>query len=241
MKHRKACPVCDNTARRFYAAPRDGETFYQCQVCGMIYQTLVASHQEQRLWYNHEHRPSEAVEEQNRRYAHLFLEPQAKGVRLLEIGSNTGAMLDEYRSMGFEVLGVEPSEELAAVRPDLPVIIGFFETAPELDGRLFDVVISFHVLEHVESPVRFAKKVRRHLRQSGLWLNYMPNVETWKPANLQTWEKGQPWIHVETKHLHEHINLFSKDTAFLLCCRAGFGVFRPGFRGDDLLFYAGVA
>lgn len=232
MIRRDKCPLCDSAAMRFYSSPR-GETFVQCQACGLVYQRRVASKAAQRQWYNQEWRaPSEAVERQNRGYAQRFLRPKVPGMTLLEIGSNSGAMLAELRGLGYRVLGVEPAGELASLRPDLPVVIGFFENAKELKGRMFDVIVSFHVLEHVEHPVRFARLVRSKLNPGGLWFNYMPNLDTWR--------LGKPWIHVQTKHLGEHVQFFNASTAKLLCQRVGFDIFQPGAQGDDLYFYAGV-
>ena len=241
MKRRNKCPLCGSSAWGYFHSPREGETFFRCKACGLVYQRLVASRSEQALWYNQAWRaPSEAVEQQNRNYAQKYLKPKVNGMQLLEIGSNSGAMLEELRGFGYQVLGVEPAADLAALRPDLPVVVGFFETAPELEGRLFDVIVSFHVLEHVEFPVRFAKLVRRRLKPGGIWFNFMPNLDTWLEERDGVVKFRERWIHAETKHVGEHVQFFNAGTAQLLSRIAGFDMFKAGFQGDDLWFYAAV-
>lgn len=100
----------------------------------------------------------------------------AKG-RLLEIGSCTGAFLNEARKRGFQVEGIEPSEEntqIAKRKYGLDLKNGRAEdfSFPE---ESFDVVFSSHVFEHLLDPLAVAKKLSSWLRTGGFHMIEVPN------------------------------------------------------------------
>jgi 2-polyprenyl-3-methyl-5-hydroxy-6-metoxy-1,4-benzoquinol methylase len=100
----------------------------------------------------------------------------AKG-RLLEIGSCTGAFLNEARKRGFQVEGIEPSEEntqIAKRKYGLDLRNGRVEdfSFPE---ESFDVVFSSHVFEHLLDPLAVAKKLSSWLRTGGFHMIEVPN------------------------------------------------------------------
>lgn len=100
----------------------------------------------------------------------------AKG-RLLELGSCTGAFLNEARNRGFEVEGVEPSEQncsIAKERYGLNLRMGYVEEQNFQDGY-FDVVFSSHVFEHLLDPLAVAKKISDWLRPGGFHMIEVPN------------------------------------------------------------------
>ncbi|MHC4843313.1 MAG: class I SAM-dependent methyltransferase [Planctomycetota bacterium] len=100
----------------------------------------------------------------------------AKG-RLLELGSCTGAFLNEARNLGFEVEGIEPSEKncsIAKERYGLSLHVGCVEEENFQDGY-FDVVFSSHVFEHLPDPLAIAKKISAWLCPDGFHMIEVPN------------------------------------------------------------------
>jgi cyclopropane fatty-acyl-phospholipid synthase-like methyltransferase len=105
----------------------------------------------------------------------------APGMRVLEIGTGTGAMLNALRVRGAEAEGVELRQELIddAHRHFGPLPIGRVTgvALPFADG-VFDAVVSFDVLEHIPDTDAHLREVSRVLRCGGSYLLQTPNKWT---------------------------------------------------------------
>ena len=95
--------------------------------------------------------------------------------RLLEIGCARGDFLRVAREW-FDACGVEPNPELAAAsRQVAPVHQDIIERTPWSD---FDVIASFHVIEHVDSPRSFVRAAAQKLNRGGLLVLETPNIDS---------------------------------------------------------------
>jgi 2-polyprenyl-3-methyl-5-hydroxy-6-metoxy-1,4-benzoquinol methylase len=120
--------------------------------------------------------------------------------RLLEVGCARGDFLSVARE-SFNVYGVEPNPELAeGARRIAPIHQGLVETLPDED---FDVAVSFHVIEHVDSPKRFIRAIAQRVRPGGFVVIETPNIESF-PFRLfrSRWREFIP----------EHYYFFSPKT-----------------------------
>lgn len=82
------------------------------------------------------------------------------GGALLDVGAFDGSFLDLARQRGFEVHGVEPTEEgvLEAKGKGLDVVKGFFNVAyANAMAERYHIVSMLHTLEHVEDPLEFVR------------------------------------------------------------------------------------
>jgi novobiocin biosynthesis protein NovU/D-mycarose 3-C-methyltransferase len=76
--------------------------------------------------------------------------------RVLEIASNTGVYLQKFRSLGCEVLGIEPARNIAALaaREGIPTRTEFFDSKSAArirdDWGEPDVVLGRHVFAHID-------------------------------------------------------------------------------------------
>ncbi len=104
-----------------------------------------------------------------------LIRPLCGSGRLLEVGCARGDFLRAAREH-FDVYGVEPNPDLAAFASLVaPVHTDVAETAPWRD---FDVIVSFHVIEHVDSPRRFIAAIRERLKPGGLVVIETPNIQS---------------------------------------------------------------
>ena len=95
--------------------------------------------------------------------------------KLLEIGCARGDFLSVAREC-FEVCGVEPNPELADSSSHVaPVYRDIIERTP---WSGFDVIASFHVIEHVDSPSRFISAAAQRLNPGGLLVIETPNIDS---------------------------------------------------------------
>jgi 2-polyprenyl-3-methyl-5-hydroxy-6-metoxy-1,4-benzoquinol methylase len=101
-------------------------------------------------------------------------------LKCLDLASNDGCLLREFRELGFETLGVEPARNLAREANDngIPTVNAFWgagTAARVVDeyGR-FDVVTATNVLAHVGDVHRFVAGVASVLRPGGVFVFEVP-------------------------------------------------------------------
>jgi 2-polyprenyl-3-methyl-5-hydroxy-6-metoxy-1,4-benzoquinol methylase len=95
--------------------------------------------------------------------------------KLLEVGCARGDFLQAAREW-FSAWGVEPNPELAAASSQIaPVHRDIIERTPWSD---FDVVATFHVIEHVDSPRSFIRAAAERLKPGGLLVIETPNIDS---------------------------------------------------------------
>jgi len=95
--------------------------------------------------------------------------------KLLEVGCARGDFLSVAKTV-FDVFGVEPNPELASESGAVaPVHRDVIERTPWRD---FDVVASFHVIEHVDSPRSFIRASAERLKPGGLMVIETPNIDS---------------------------------------------------------------
>lgn len=105
--------------------------------------------------------------------------PSVAPGRMLEIGSASGAFLHHMASKGWEVHGIEFSEEAAkaSARLGYHVHAGPLETAPPPDEP-FDLIVGWMVLEHLHDPIVCLQKLREWAKP-GAWLVLsLPNAKS---------------------------------------------------------------
>ena len=95
--------------------------------------------------------------------------------KFLEVGCARGDFMKVARE-DFEISGVEPNRELAAISSKIaPVHQDIIERTP---WSGFDVIASFHVIEHVDSPRSFIRAASERLKPGGLMVIETPNIDS---------------------------------------------------------------
>ena len=119
---------------------------------------------------------------------------------IFEIGAYTGLFLEECRTRGFNVSGIEPSAwgaGLARAR-GLDVRDGTAESLL-VDGALgkFDAVVSWDVLEHVTNPKEFMRMASAHVKPGGYLIVSTLDRTKWFARIM-----GKRWPWLIPMHLH---------------------------------------
>jgi 2-polyprenyl-3-methyl-5-hydroxy-6-metoxy-1,4-benzoquinol methylase len=102
--------------------------------------------------------------------------------RLLDVGCGKGRFLSRARKYGWDAQGTDtaPGQVLAArERYNLRVSLGEVWEACFAD-KYFDVVTSWHVLEHLANPHLVVNEIRRILTPGGLFVSEVPNFASWQ-------------------------------------------------------------
>jgi SAM-dependent methyltransferase len=112
-----------------------------------------------------------------------------KSPKVIEIGSGTGEQLLEFKKLGFEVLGVEPSDKLVKYANGIgvPTIHAFFDEhiSPKLPAGFdqVDLVISSYTFDHIPQPVSVLNKIHSILRPSGIMIHEVHDLNLIKERN----------------------------------------------------------
>ncbi|HEX8051451.1 MAG TPA: methyltransferase domain-containing protein [Thermoleophilaceae bacterium] len=147
---------------------------YACAECGTVQQPSLPPAAELAGLYREMSDEAYLAEEPGRRAtARRLLDLIGEHVpagRLLDVGCGHGLLLDEARSRGYEVEGVELSHSAASYARDvlgLPVAETPLEEVEPADEGFAAIVLA-DVLEHVEDPVAAIRRCRELLRPGGV-------------------------------------------------------------------------
>jgi SAM-dependent methyltransferase len=142
------------------------------------------------------------------------------GSLVIEIASNDGYLLRNYRKAGIPVLGVEPARNIAQVarKDGIDTISEFFsiDLAATLrsDGKLADVIHANNVLAHVPDLRGFVAGLASVLKPAGMVVIEVPYVR-------DMIEK----LEFDTAY-HEHLCYFSLTPLVALFAKSGLDIFR---------------
>jgi len=231
-----ACDLCgaDDPRTVLESASLDGP-LVQCRNCGLQY---VGWRRSQLTFGSGSGAPSDVadrVQEANFNLRNLRLEeehrlallnarwrldlirqfrPPGMAGKLLEVGCARGDFLRVAREV-FEVYGVEPNPGLAECAAEVaPIHRDVIETLPWRD---FDVISSFHVIEHVDSPKRFVAAMAERIKPGGLLVLETPDIHSLPFRVLKArWRQFIP----------EHYFFFDNSTITKLLSDCGFKVER---------------
>ena len=97
-----------------------------------------------------------------------FIEP-AKGKTMLEIGIGTGLFAMEFKKMGMDISGVDPSEEMLKIAESRGFTVkqGTGEKIP-FENDSFDTVLAMTSMEFSKTPGQFVKEMKRVAKPNGI-------------------------------------------------------------------------
>lgn len=195
--HYTHCPVCGSGRLQPVMQAKDhtvsGETFVivQCNDCSLRFtqdvpdESSIAPYYRSDNYISHSNTAKGLV---NRIY-HLVrkttlarkrnLVRKTTGLstgRLLEIGSGTGAFLQEMKSHGWQTTGLEPdagARQIARSTHNIELL--GTDTLYQLPPGSFDAIALWHVLEHVQDLSRYTEQLKRLLKDTGRLLIAVPN------------------------------------------------------------------
>ncbi len=150
----------------------------------------------------------------------------ANGRSLLDIGAYIGVFVEVAQAAGWNAWGVEPSGWAAteAQQRGLAVIQGTLD-APVLQGKQFDVLTLWDVIEHLDDPAAELEKAHHLLKPGGWLVVHTMDVDS-LTARLM---RGRwPWF------MDMHLHYFSKKTMADMLEKRGFQVVSSGSQGRYL-------
>lgn len=138
--------------------------------------------------------------------------------KLLDVGCGNGRYLSTLQKLGWQTYGIEQNPGSSKyARTELHINV---ETGDLLNykykDKFFDVITFWHSLEHLYEPIPTLKEVKRILKDDGLLVIAVPNVDSFAAKVFK-----ENWYQLE---IPIHLIAFSPDSITRMLDSAGFKV-----------------
>lgn len=148
--------------------------------------------------------------------------------KVLDIASNDGSQLEQFKQFGYELYGVDPAENLSELSKSKGVnlTVGYWDENTAKNLPKMDFIICQNVIAHNADPLGFLKSCRIALNDSGR-------------VFIQTSQANMFMNNEFDTIYHEHISFFSSKSMKTLAERSGFiieDVFKPSIHGTSYVF-----
>jgi 2-polyprenyl-3-methyl-5-hydroxy-6-metoxy-1,4-benzoquinol methylase len=224
------CPVCGGAERSFFAEGYDYELqtcrnlwqFWQCRTCTAVWLDPRPAAEELSTIYP----PTYYAYDMSERLSLIILKGKALLDRMkfqailkflareptsfMDVGCGDGRYLHQFAGKGLskeKIYGVELSS------PAIPKLraAGFkifserVENVKDMQSSSVDLITMFHVIEHVEDPVRVLRQLANWLAPGGVLAIETPNIDSIdRKAFTNTWWGGY--------HIPRHWTLFNEKS-----------------------------
>jgi SAM-dependent methyltransferase len=158
------------------------------------------------------------LEKNDERMLHIEndLEIELKNYKVLEIGSGVGSFVIAAKANNVDCYGIEPN--LVGVKTSVirdgalkdRILCGVGEQLPYKD-EIFDLVVSFQVLEHTQKPDDVLRESIRVLKKNGYLYFVIPNYNSFWEGHY-----GLFWLPCFPKKIGKiYLKLLGRDSKFL--------------------------
>lgn len=144
-----------------------------------------------------------------RKFLSLILDKYSlsvNGLKVLDVGCGTGAVMQFLIKKKFEAYGIDPSEE-ALKYCALKGLSVKKSSAEKIDfpENSFDIVLALDVLEHLDNPELAVEEIRRVLTKNGVFIMTVP-------AHQWLWSYHDDSLHHKKRYNKQDvINLLDKE------------------------------
>jgi SAM-dependent methyltransferase len=139
-------------------------------------------------------------------WAQQLIERHCQGGSILDIGCSSGAFLKTMQGPRWKLYGIDmeaSTAERAQAATGAEVFVGDAMDAP-FPRESFDVITSFDLIEHVYNPPQLMERVGEWLKNGGLFVGQIPNIDAWEARLF-----GSYWYGLE---LPRHLFHFSPQS-----------------------------
>ncbi len=186
------CPNCNSGEYKIYLTEGDFK-IVKCSNCSLVYLLNIPDESE---IYEDYYKIEFAKDDYSKdsKFPHLseiytindqrlyYLRKLKLKGTLLDIGCGTGLFLQTAQNYGYEVSGIDVSQTALKFAQESFKLNVSDQKVEDLigQGKKYDFVTLWHVLEHFTNPKEELKKIRQLLNPSGVLLIEVPNLNSIK-------------------------------------------------------------
>ncbi len=232
LKEFKDCPVCQGNHFTHFLNCTDHTTTQEqfnivtCDDCGFKftnpYPANLAAYYKDESYISHTNKAqnlTQRIYKIARKYTLGQKEKMVSGLsdgrKILDFGCGTGHFLNKCAESGWQVQGLEPSDQARSQHG--PLLQGKIVNSIDLlSDEKVDIITLWHVLEHIEALNETLDKLRQKLCSTGKLLLAVPNA-----ASLDAKIYQEHWAAYD---LPRHLYHFEPQTMALLAKKHGFKI-----------------
>ncbi len=235
--YRKNCPLCKGSDFKFTFYDWQNNQFVECVNCSLIIQNPYLEMEYKEDYWQQSLDPDgkkrnmllERSPKLKNWYGRIpsFINRQSSG-RLLDVGCGPGFLLSAI-SNKHEKYGLEISDVCVEYIKDNYQEINICKDLLDKNTfprEYFDIVVLYHVIEHLVDPLEFMQMIKTIMKKNGIVIIGLPNVSSFCAKRF----KGN--FRLLGK---EHLTMFSEKTVQLLLNKIGYRVIKketPFFTTD---------
>lgn len=189
----------------------------KCNDCGLVFGKKNPSPEELTAHYTNYPRYQNLSVITEKRYNELLdkFEPYRKNNNLIDLGCSNGLFLECAKKRGWNVYGTEYAQECIDYCAQRNITVFKSDQLPDEFFKLeFDVVTSFEVIEHINTPNPEMDFVKKILRKGGAFYVTTPNFKSISRLLLK-----EKWNVIEYP---EHLTYYTAKTLHNLMRKHGF-------------------
>ncbi len=218
------CPWCGTASDKLYLKLKDyflsQEKFeiMECPQCGLLFTVprpspqQIGKYYKSDEYYSHQQNKNGFIPRIYENVKTINLKNKVSMAigglphgKLLDIGCGVGDFLVQVKKQGWEIAGIEPSDDAKLIAKDR---LGFTPLTPSesvnLQNHSFDVITLWHVLEHIDDLEFQTSEIYRLLKPCGRLIIALPNYQSFDCQYYK--DKWAAW------DVPRHLNHFAPNT-----------------------------
>lgn len=225
------CIICTSHKSKIIAQKSrdDNSQVVKCVSCSHVQLFPLPSHSGDKAFYDKDlqaknvfkkiniHDLKKRSIEDTKRRVNTITEEFGKSNSILDVGSGYGFFLKALSNLGFKITGLEVSNirrEISKTVANVPLQSKAI-TGPNRTKNRYSVITLFHVLEHIQSPIKLCVDLKSYLKEDGVLIVEIPNTNHYilkisKPYKYFYWQRA-------------HISYFTPETVLKVLKNAGYG------------------
>ena len=132
-----------------------------------------------------------------------------KNKKILDYGSGNCEFVNYLKNKKYNIFGYEPQKNLNKNRY-------IFSNFADFENLKFDVITLFHVLEHLDDPIKYLKQIKTITNKNGRIIIEVPHANDFllKKSNLNEFKNFTLWSEHYILHTATSLNKFLKIAGF---------------------------
>lgn len=184
------CPLCGEDKPSFLFQDFKGNKYWRCSSEGFVFQRPISSVNDNTLWtsaVDPDGRKRDLTKERDFKLKNWYGDivnnlNHVSSAKVLDIGCGLGYLLsalpESWQKYGYEVSDFAKNF-INSNFAEIKLIDDLYSREDEISDKYrdyFDVVICYHVIEHIEYPDVFMSNLRKIIKPKGILIIGTPNV-----------------------------------------------------------------